>query len=193
MESFVEESIEDLELYINTIYNNMSNRRDSKRGRAQLRSSEQDDSSNLEDLLRIRESMTTMEKQLKKLDLLKKLSDNIEDLKQAMDFNNSLIEVLRQDNTSLRVEVNNLKELQKNDKMSNDILEMQCRSMRENLKMDEREVEAIHFSRAHRIGHANASRQKSRPIVAKVHDTKMKMSIMRRGKELRDTNFSISD
>ncbi|CAK6975948.1 uncharacterized protein LOC119127540 [Scomber scombrus] len=65
--------------------------------------------------------------------------------------------------------------------------------MKENLKMDEHEVEAIHFSRAHRIGHADASRQKSRPNVAKVLDTKMKMSIMRRGKELRDTNFSISD
>lgn len=158
----------------------MSNRRDSKRGRAQLSLSEQDDSSISEDLLRIRESMNTMEKQLKKLDLLKKLSDDVEDLKQAMDFNNSLIEVLKQDNTSLRAEVNNLKELttelqEKNDTMSNDILEMQCRSMRnniiihglpetnketyqsteqlvksfmkENLKMDKREVEAIHFSK----------------------------------------------
>lgn len=65
--------------------------------------------------------------------------------------------------------------------------------MKENLKMDKREVKAIHFSRAHHIGHAHASRQKSRPIVAEVLDTKMKMSIMRRGKELRDTNFSISD
>lgn len=51
--------------------------------------------------------------------------------------------------------------------------------LKESPKMDECEVEAIHFSRAHRIGNAEASRQKHRPI-----DTKIKISIMERGKEL---------
>lgn len=49
-----------------------------------------------------------------------------------------MIEALKQDKASLRVEVNNLKELttelqQKSDKMSNDILEMQRRNMRGNI------------------------------------------------------------
>ncbi len=204
----------------------MSTQPDSKRSRDQLSSSDHEDSSISADLLRIRESMDKMEKQLKKLDLLKKLTDDVEDLKQAMDFNNSLIEVLKQDNASLRIEVNTLKKLttelqQKNHKMSNDILKMQSRSMRDNiiihglpetnketyqsteqlvksfmkdsLKMEEREVDALRFSRVHRVGQAEASRQKSCPIVAKVVDTKMKMSIMGRGKELRGTNYSISD
>lgn len=83
------------------------------------------------DPLRRLESMDTMEKQLKKT-----LTDDV--LKQVMDFNNSLIEVLKQDNASLRVEVNTPKQLttelqQKNHKMSNDILNMQRRSMRDNI------------------------------------------------------------
>lgn len=99
--------------------------------------------------------------------------------------------------------------------MSNNILEMQCRSMRDNiiihglpetnketyqtmeqlvksfmkdnLKMDDHEVEA------HRLRQAEASRWRSRPIVVKVVDSKIKMSIMERGKELQGPNFSISD
>lgn len=191
LESFVDEPIEDLEYYIDTIYDNMSSESERKRLRQQRSSSDHDDLSISADLLRIRESMATMEEQLKKLDMLKKLSDDVEDLKQAMEFNNSLIEVLKEDNASLRVEVNNLKKLttelqQKNYNMSNDILDLQCRSMRDNiiihglpetnketyqsteqlvksfmrdnLKMDEREVEAIRFSRVHRIGQVEASR-----------------------------------
>ncbi|CAJ1055550.1 uncharacterized protein LOC119127540 [Xyrichtys novacula] len=204
----------------------MSMQPDNKRSRDQLSSSDHEDSSIAADLLRIRESMGIMEKQLQKLDLLKKLTDDVEELKHSVEYNNSLIDVLKQDNASLRMEVNTLKKLtadlqQKNHKMSNDILDMQSRSMRDNiiihglpetqketyqsteqlvktfmkstLKMEEREVDAIRFSRVHRVGQAESSRQKSRPIVAKVVDTKMKISIMGRGKELRGTNYSISD
>lgn len=39
---------------------------------------------------------------------MKKLTDDVEELKEAIEFNNSLIEVLKEDNASLRVEVNNL-------------------------------------------------------------------------------------
>lgn len=120
--------------------------------------------------------MTTMQQQLKKLDILKKLSDDVEDLKQAMDFNNVLVKTLKEDNAFLRAEVNKLKKVtaelqQQNHKMSNDILDMQSRSMRvsiiiygipetsketyqtseqlvksfmkDNLKMGERELETI--------------------------------------------------
>ncbi|KAM3591288.1 uncharacterized protein V6R79_026160 [Siganus canaliculatus] len=105
--------------------------------------------------------------------------------------------------------------------MSNDIVDMQSRSMRDNiiihglpetqketyqsteqlvksfmknsLKMEKREVDTHRFSRIHRIGHAEYLRQKGRPIVAKVLDTKMKMFIMGRRKELCGTNYSFSD
>lgn len=223
MESSAEELVEDLESYIDKIDNIMFMQPDSKRSRDQLGSSDHEDLRISADPLRRRESMDATQK----AGSIRELTDDVEDLKQAMDFNNSLIEVLKQDNTSLRVEVNTPKQLttelqQKNHKISNDILDMQSRSMRDNiiihwlpwnkqrdlpvhkatggnsfmkdsLKMEERKVDAVHFSRVHLIRQAKASRQKSRPIAAKVIDTKMKKSIMGRGNELWGTNYSISD
>lgn len=134
--------------------------------------------------------------------------------------------MLKADNASLRIEVSNLRhltaELQKdNANMANDILDLQCRSMRDNiiihgipgtknethlqsgglvksfladdLKLKPEEVQAIHFSRVHRIGKARPDQKQPRPIVAKVLDSKMKTTMMSRGKELKNTNYSISN
>lgn len=86
MESYMEELVEDLESYIDKIDNNMFMQPDSKRLRDQLGSSDHEDSRISADPLRRRESMDTMEKQLKKLDLLENWQMDVEDLKQAMDF-----------------------------------------------------------------------------------------------------------
>ncbi|KAJ8371636.1 hypothetical protein AAFF_G00303560 [Aldrovandia affinis] len=82
--------------------------------------------------------MSTMKKQLMKLDLLEKLSSDVEELKRSVEFNNSLIEVLKKDNASLRSDVIMLKrvtdELQEdNHRMANDLLDLQNRSMRDNI------------------------------------------------------------
>ncbi|KAJ8375105.1 hypothetical protein SKAU_G00056850 [Synaphobranchus kaupii] len=59
--------------------------------------------------------------------------------------------------------------------------------------MDEREAESIRFARVHRIGQTKAGKPRSRPVVAKLTDSKMKFAVMGKGRELKGTNFSISD
>ncbi|XP_037115453.1 uncharacterized protein LOC119127540 [Syngnathus acus] len=175
----------------------------------------------------ISESITSIKLQLKKLDLLEQLTTDVKELKHSVEFNNSLIEVLKADNSSLRTEVNHLKhltaELQR-DKVNkaNSILDLQCRSMRDNiiihgltetkdethrrseelvktflvneLKMKPEDVGAVRFSRVHRLGRTRTDQQRRlRPIVAKVVDSKMKSAVMSRGRELKGSNYSISD
>ncbi|KAM3619221.1 uncharacterized protein V6R79_004722 [Siganus canaliculatus] len=175
----------------------------------------------------ISESITSIKLQLQKLDLLEQLSTDVKELKHSVEFNNSLIEVLKADNASLRSEVNNLKqltaELQKDKiNMANSILDLQCRSMRDNivihglaevenethqkseellksflvkeLKMKPEDAGAVRFSRVHRLGRTKPDQQRRpRPIVAKVVDSKMKSTVISRGKELKGSNYSISD
>ena len=181
-------------------------------------------SSDVEDSSDIRESLTTIKSQLKKLDLLEQVLIDVKDLKDSVEFNNSLIEVLKADNASLRIEVNNLKRLtdelvSEKDNMTKSILDLQCRSMRDNiifhgitemkneahhqpeelvktflmdnLEMNAEEVEAIRFSRVHRLGKPKVKQQRPRPIVAKVADSKMKSTVM--SSKLKGSNYSISD
>ena len=197
------------------------NKTDGKRTGSELVSSDLDESYS-----DIRESLKAIQQQLQKLNLLEQLTNDVKDLKASVQFNNSLIEVLKADNASLRNDVNNLKRLTdelQHDKvnMTNDILDLQCRSMRDNiivhglaevknethqkseellktflsgnLKMDVNEVEAVHFSRVHRLGKAKADQQRPRPIVAKTIDSKMKYAVMSKGGELKGTNYAISD
>lgn len=156
---------------------------DGKRNRRELGSSDLDNSSS-----DIRESLFAIKHQLEKLDLLDRMIADVNELKASVEFNNSLIETLMADKASLRTEVNNLKRL--TDKLQNDnhnmakeLLDLQCRSMRnniifhglseahnethhkseelvqtflvDNLKMKAEEAEAIHFSRVHCLGKAS--------------------------------------
>ena len=109
------------------------NKPDGKRTRSELVSSDLDESYS-----DIRESLKAIQQQLQKLNLLEQLTNDVKDLKASVEFNNSLIEVLKADNASLRTDVNNLKRLTdelQHDKvnMTNDILDLQCRSMRHNI------------------------------------------------------------
>lgn len=63
----------------------------------------------------------------------------------------------------------------------------------DNLRIKWEEAEVIRFSRVNRIGKAKADQQRPRPIVAKVTDSKMKSAVMSRGKQLKGSNYSISD
>ncbi|KAJ8396124.1 hypothetical protein AAFF_G00021970 [Aldrovandia affinis] len=80
---------------------------ENKRARDQLSSSETDDMA--APLRDIHESLSFMKQQLRKLDLLEKLRDEVAELKHSVEFNNALIETLKADNASVRVEVNELK------------------------------------------------------------------------------------
>lgn len=139
----MDESIEDLEAYIDGVFFNMSTnknakaKRENKRSRSQLGSSDTDDTL-LTELREIQITMSTMQLQLVKLDLLEKLSGDVEELKQSVEFNNSLIEVLKKDNATLRADVIKLKqvteELQEdNYRTTKELLDLQNRSMRDNI------------------------------------------------------------
>ena len=54
-------------------------------------------------------------------------------------------------------------------------------------------MEAIRFSRVHRIGQTKAGKQSCRCVVAKFTDSKLKLAVMVKGRELKGSNFSISD
>ncbi len=137
LDSPVDESLQDLEANIDALYyknNAMLDKKPDKRTHAELSSSNMDDTSSCD----IRESITSIKHQLQKLDLLEQMTNDVKDLKASVKFNNSLIEVLKADNASLRMEVNNLRrltaELQKDKvNMAKDILDLQCRSMRDNI------------------------------------------------------------
>lgn len=79
----MDESREDLESYIDAIYLNMSGKNEGRRqGRRDSKRSRNDSSdTKVTFLLEIRESITNMKTQLKKLDLLKKLTADVEELK----------------------------------------------------------------------------------------------------------------
>lgn len=96
-------------------------------------SSDLDDSSS-----DIRESLSAIKHQLEKLDLLDRRLADANELKASVEFNNSLIETLKADEASLRIEVNNRKRL--TDELQNDnfnvakeLLDLQCRSTRDNI------------------------------------------------------------
>ena len=76
--------------------------------------------------------------QLKKLDLLHDMSRDITDLKTSVDFTNKLIEELKEENATLKLTVNALQtDVErlsiKNKRMKADMLDLQCRSMRNNV------------------------------------------------------------
>lgn len=54
-------------------------------------------------------------------------------------------------------------------------------------------VNQKNFSRVHRLGKARNNQQRPRPIVAKVLDSRMKAAVMSKGRELKNSSFSISD
>ncbi|KAK7890911.1 hypothetical protein WMY93_022874 [Mugilogobius chulae] len=152
----------------------------------------------------IRETMETIQQQLTQLDLLKKLNNDVEDLKTSLDFQISLVEVLKEDNASLRKEVNHLKHLTAQlqyDSITaqNHILDLQCRNklvksfFKTNLKMDDDLVQQIHLARAHRLGQQNDKSPRCRPIVAKLLDPRHKATIMGKAKELKGSGLGLSD
>lgn len=86
----------------------MANNRESKPGRQELSSNEEEEKTLSPTLKATEESMDRMQKQ-KKLDLLDKMVGDIQDLRQSLDFHIAMVEVLKEDITVLQVEVKELK------------------------------------------------------------------------------------
>lgn len=173
-----------------------------------------------------REMLDRMHAQLQKLDKLDLLHDmisDIADLKKSVEFTNALIEDLKKENSSLKKTVNSLqaevKHLTKSNKeMKNDILEIQCRSMqnnivimgfeeqetednsatenlvktfmKENLKMTEAQVTEAVIDKTHRLGQEK-DKEKPRPVVVRFLHAKSKDEVLGRGWNLKGTDFSM--
>lgn len=222
------ESVRDLEKFIDVSFDSyaMATAPLGKRDRIELGSSDAETACTHSEC-DIHESLNAIKYQLRKLDLLEQLTNDVKELKASLEFSDAMIEALKADNASLRREVNKMTRLTgelQNEQihMGDTILDLQCRSMRDNiifhglpemkdethhkpeelvktflvqnLKMTKDEATAIQFSRVHRLGKPRTNvQQKSRPIVANVTNSKMKYAVMARGKELKNTDYAISD
>lgn len=90
------------------------------------------------DVKNIQQSITSMKEQLYKLNILDNLKQDVEELKQTLQFHVALVDVLKQENATLRAKVNRMNnittELQRASfEATNNILNLQCRSMRDNI------------------------------------------------------------
>lgn len=169
--------------------------------------------------------LASMNEQMKKLDLLHEVIKDIVELKSAVDFTNKLMEDLKKENELLKTNVSTLqttteKLCKENKQMKAELLDLKCRSMRNNivvmgvkeeetenytvtenllkqfmkkeLKMSDEQVADVEIERAHRIGRKKDPK-KPRPIVARFLNFKMKMSVLERGRELKGTSLSINE
>lgn len=181
-----------------------------------------------EDSAEAEDNTTTVEVSLlesinNKLAILELLHQDIKELKTSLEFSQSQIETLQKENNELQTmiatltsKVNNL--TSENIKMKETILDLQCRSMRDNLifsgipettqeKTEETVKEFIHstlklpmttvntisFHRVHRIGQINTDHKRPRPIIVKFEHYKHKELVKSKGRELRGTQFGLND
>lgn len=136
---FILATVEDLETFID-YYFDMTTKPDPKRGRSELSSgSESEMAGGLTPGDRaMLEAMHEQIKQLKKLDLLHEMIQDIGDLKTSVDFTNKLIEDLKKENAALRSTVDSLQTettrlTSENKQLKAEMLDLQCRSMRNNV------------------------------------------------------------
>lgn len=171
------------------------------------------------------EAMHEQIKQLKKLDLLQEMIHDIGELKTTVDFTNKLIEDLKKENVALRSTVDSLQTetawlTNENKQLKADLLDLQCRSMRNNiviwgikeeekedyiatenlvkefmkndLQMPEEQIGKAVIERAHRLGRTK-EQGKSRAIVVNFQNYKAKANVMGQGKKLKGSHFSMFD
>lgn len=158
-----------------------------------------------------------------KLAILELLHADIKDLKASLEFSQSQILTLQQENKELTNTVNTLSAqittlTNENKEMKGAILDLQCRSMRDNLifsgipeqptddpeqaikdfmqsalKLPLDSVNNIGFHRVHRLGAKVNTTGKPRAIIAKFEHFKQKELVKSKAKELKGTSFSIYD
>ena len=171
--------------------------------------------------------LTNIETQLAKLDkleVIKNLLAEISALKASVDFANNQNTDMRTKNKALEMNIKELKTTtssiqRENKQLNNAVLELKCRSMRNNivisgleedvkedstiteqkvktflkvsLKMPAADLAMMDFQRAHRFGKVTID--KPRPIVACLSHFKMKFAIMGRGRKLKDSPLGLND
>lgn len=194
---------------------------DSKRSRDLLSSSDPDESFTF--TAGDREMLHSIFKQLKKLDVLDELKTDVAELKKSVDFAHNTMEQIEKVNKTLKEDVGKLKQTaevltSENKKLKAAVLDLQCRSMRDNLLImgiqeqpyesyqaaeslarsflrnhlgfSEEDAKAIQIERAHRLGRRLSG--KSRPIVIKLVSSKQVDHILSLSKMLKGSPFVIT-
>lgn len=162
----------------------------------------------------------------KKLDMLITIHEELNDIRNSLELAHSQIAILQISNQELRTSVTSLTQQMEyvtaeNKVMKETILDIQTRSMRDNLifsgipepkdpvktpdnpellikdfmltqlKLPKDTVNLITFHRVHRLG--KQQKDKPRPIIAKFEHYKQKEMVKNKGKELKGTNYGMND
>jgi regulator of replication initiation timing len=158
-----------------------------------------------------------------RLGLLEALYREIQALRESLEYSQQQVEALAAENSTFRESVKYLNEevtrlSVENKKMKETVLDVQGRSMRDNLvlaglpeqpeedaevtvknflqtqlKLPEVKAKAIQFDRVHRLGAKRSAGQRPRPIVVKFVLHKEKEEVKRCGRQLRGTDYSMND
>lgn len=158
-----------------------------------------------------------------RLSLVEILHREFISLRESLEFSQQQVETLAAENASLRDSVKSLTEnmthlSEENKKIKETVIDLQARSMRDNLvfsgipesaeedpeatvknfiktylKLPEDTVENICFERVHRMGAKKPGAPRPRPIVAKFGYFKQKEQVRSRGRELKGTDFGVND
>ncbi|XP_038156504.1 uncharacterized protein LOC119793395 [Cyprinodon tularosa] len=171
--------------------------------------------------------LESIDKKLTSLDarlaLVEVLHKEFQALRESLEFSQAQLASVTAENEALKGEVTKLAEgmIQlsgENRKMKESILDIQSRSMRDNLvfagiaeqqdedpeaivrkflqkklKIPADQVKNITFHRVHRLGGKKPDKSRPRPIVAKFEHYKQKEQVRSQGRELRGTDFSVND
>ncbi|KAL3969407.1 suppressor of tumorigenicity protein 14 [Sarotherodon galilaeus] len=148
-----------------------------------------------------------------RLSLVEILHREFKCLRESLEFSQQQVETLAAENATLRESVKCLTENvtqlnRENKKIKETVIDLQARSMRDNLvfsgipeaagedaetTLPEDTVKNIVFDRVHRLGPIRAAAGRPRPIVAKFGHFKQKEHVKSRGRELKGTDFSVND
>lgn len=157
----------------------------------------------------------------KKLDMLVSMHEEFSDMRKSLEFAHCQIESLQNSNRDLQTSVATLTQQMQNvtaenKHMKETILDIQARSMRDNLifsgipeaetdnpelsiqhfmqnqlKLSPDVINKITFHRVHRLG--KLQERKPRPIIAKFEHYQHKELLKSKGKLLKDTSFGMND
>lgn len=197
--------------------------REPKRCRDQLSSSDADENATFtpDD----RKMLQAVVEKLEKLDILDGLKADVTELKKSVEYNHAQMEVVKNDQTMLKEEVKSLKLAttgltNENEKLKAALLELRCRSMRDNLLImgideakgetysmaetlvraflqeqlgiSEEEIKKIQLERTHRLGQRK-EQGKPRPMVVKFTSSRTKDEVLALSKRLKGTRFFMTN
>lgn len=216
------EDLTDLEIFIDNYYHHLHSTMDNTDAlKPDSKRRKRDSATDTDDLHTTEVEVSVLASINKKLDILVTSHEELKDMRESLEFAHNQIGTLQQSNQELQTSITTLtQQMQKvsaeNKQMKETILDIQTRSMRDNLifsgipeispdnpelqiqnfmhsqlKLPADVVQNITFHRVHRLG--KQQQDKTRPIIAKFEHYQQKELIKSKGKLLKDTHFGMND